>query len=55
MHFHICGNPLHDVPMFLSALVAEAPMLAQFVVWLRSKFSRPKACKAGCTHKKGDS
>lgn len=50
MHFHFCGNPLHDVPMFVSAFVAEIPMLVQVAVWLRAKFSRPKTCEAGCAH-----
>lgn len=53
MHFHICGNPLHDIPMFLSAIVAEVPMLMQFAVWLRSKLSRRKACVSGCEHEHG--
>lgn len=53
MHFHFCGNPLHDIPMFLSAFVAEVPMLMQFAVWLRSKLSCPKACGSGCEHGHG--
>lgn len=47
---HFCGNPFHDVPMFLSAFVAEAPMLAQALVWLRAKLFRPKACTSSCEH-----
>ena len=48
---HFCGNPFHDVPMFLSAIVAESPMLAQLLVWLRGKLTRRRACThESCDH-----
>lgn len=46
---HFCGDPFHDIPMLLSAFVADSPLLAQIFVWLRSKFVR-QPCRADCEH-----
>ncbi len=32
---HYCGNPLHDVPMWL---LMGAPFLAPIYLWLRTKW-----------------
>ncbi len=40
---HVCGNPLHDVPLYL---MLALPFLAPFLLWLRARFGR----KCDCGH-----
>ena len=41
---HACGNPLHDIPLWL---VPSIPFLAPIVVWLRARLA---ARRCGCGH-----
>jgi hypothetical protein len=45
--FHFCGNPLHDIPLYL---MLAAPFLAPIVLWLRARLSR---CDCGHDHSDG--
>ncbi len=47
---HFCGNPLHDVPMFLWALALEAPVLSHMLIWLKGKLRRPHKHTSECSH-----
>jgi len=40
---HACGNPLHDIPLYL---IMALPFLAPVFVWLRTRFSK----RCGCGH-----
>lgn len=46
---HFCGNPLHDVPLYL---LLALPFLAPAALWLRAKLSKP--CLCGDRHSHGE-
>jgi hypothetical protein len=36
MSFHVCGNPIHDAPFFLAALLEWSPLLRVLFARLRA-------------------
>ena len=47
---HACGNPFHDIPLYLMLVL---PFLAPAVLWLKTKLSRRGSCNCGHDHSDG--
>jgi hypothetical protein len=49
MHFHYCGNPLHDIPMnfimLLTVFPEWVPWVRQLGTWIKTKPNTTDTCE----------